>query len=222
MSNPVSAGQALAARHRRRAEPDSTSSVLNYAESPRLNDWTLRSALVRLAQPEPTRAGAVLELVRRCDAALHPMIRSFEAETVLCDRHLTMDSLTDEDPAESASGDAGAGGDGDAGTPGRYPDARVVDLARLALDMPDEIGAVVDTYGEETELSEEERLALPLVEVALKLDALGDLLADWAGGVGGQPAPLEQLDRICADTFARLEDIGVPREQGPPRGRGRG
>jgi hypothetical protein len=44
--------------------------LVHYAESTREGDWSLRSALVRLAQPEPVRAGAVLELVRRCDASL--------------------------------------------------------------------------------------------------------------------------------------------------------
>lgn len=44
--------------------------LLHYAESTREGDWSLRSALVRLAQSEPVRASAVLELVRRCDASL--------------------------------------------------------------------------------------------------------------------------------------------------------
>ena len=46
--------------------------LVHYAETTRKGDWSLRSALVRLAQPEPVRAGAVLELVRRCDASLSP------------------------------------------------------------------------------------------------------------------------------------------------------
>lgn len=46
--------------------------VLDYGESPREGGWSLRSALVRYAQPEPLRASAVLELVRRTDGALHP------------------------------------------------------------------------------------------------------------------------------------------------------
>ncbi|MFP5320565.1 MAG: hypothetical protein ACLGIC_01825 [Acidimicrobiia bacterium] len=43
---------------------------VGFADAPRDRDWSLRSALVRFAQPEPTRAGAVLELVRRTDGAL--------------------------------------------------------------------------------------------------------------------------------------------------------
>lgn len=44
--------------------------LVGFADAPRDQDWSLRSALVRFAQPEPTRAGAVLELVRRTDGAL--------------------------------------------------------------------------------------------------------------------------------------------------------
>lgn len=49
---------------------DDLSAIVEYAERPRVGEWSLRSALVRYAQPEPTRAGAVLELVRRTDGAL--------------------------------------------------------------------------------------------------------------------------------------------------------
>lgn len=52
--------------------------LLAYAEAPRQGDWSLRSALVRYAQPEPQRASAVLELIRRTDGALHPHARRLE------------------------------------------------------------------------------------------------------------------------------------------------
>jgi len=51
------------------AGPEDRPSV-GFADSPRDADWSLRAALVRFAQPEPVRAGAVLELVRRTDGAL--------------------------------------------------------------------------------------------------------------------------------------------------------
>jgi len=44
--------------------------TLGIGDVPRRDDWTLRAAIVRFAQPEPVRAGAVLELVRRTDGAL--------------------------------------------------------------------------------------------------------------------------------------------------------
>ena len=52
-------------------EPPELAQLLDYAERPRTNDWTLRSALVRYAQPEPARVGAILELVRRIEWNLH-------------------------------------------------------------------------------------------------------------------------------------------------------
>lgn len=44
--------------------------LAGFDEAPGSAGWTLRSALVRFAQPEPDRASAVLEVVRRIDAAL--------------------------------------------------------------------------------------------------------------------------------------------------------
>ena len=47
-----------------------TADLLNYAERPRVGDWSLRSALVRFAQPEPEAAAELLRAVRRLDAVL--------------------------------------------------------------------------------------------------------------------------------------------------------
>jgi hypothetical protein len=38
-------------------EIDRSVSLLSYAELPRIDDWSLRSVLTRLAQPEPVRSG---------------------------------------------------------------------------------------------------------------------------------------------------------------------
>lgn len=59
-------------------EIDETNSIINYAEAPRHQNWTMRSALVRLAQPHPLRSEAVLQLVRRLDAALKPFVRDLQ------------------------------------------------------------------------------------------------------------------------------------------------
>lgn len=56
--------------------------LADYAERPRVGDWTLRSALVRHAQRAPVAASAVLELIRRTDGALHPYRRSLERSPV--------------------------------------------------------------------------------------------------------------------------------------------
>lgn len=173
---------------------------MGYAESPRSGDWSLRSALVRLAQPEPVRAGAVLELVRRCDGALHPYVRALESTTVWCDRSLTIDTVGDE--------------------PGRpHPDSRASDLARLVRSSPDDLDAVLAGYTALAPLSDDERGALPLLLVALDLDELGDVLAGWADA-GPHDPPLGVVDEVCARVFDELGSLGVPRETGPPR-RGR-
>lgn len=52
--------------------PPELARLVDYAERPRVGDWSLRAALVRYAQPHPRRVAAVLELVRRMEAALHP------------------------------------------------------------------------------------------------------------------------------------------------------
>ncbi len=50
--------------------------IIGFSEVPHAGNWTLRSALVRLAQPEPLRAEAILQIVRRLDAALKPFEKS--------------------------------------------------------------------------------------------------------------------------------------------------
>ncbi|MBT8240045.1 MAG: hypothetical protein KJN63_02330 [Acidimicrobiia bacterium] len=75
---PTERAAELIVVHAKPVEVDEQNSILNYAESSRHGDWTLRSALVRLAQPQPLRSEAVLQLVRRLDAALKPVTRSLQ------------------------------------------------------------------------------------------------------------------------------------------------
>lgn len=170
----MTAGRQLGERHAHDEVADDDPSLLNYAESPRAGDWTLRSALVRLAQPEPVRAGAVLELVRRLDAALQ--------------------SVRDA--------------------------ARAVEIARLAAE-PSKLAAVVQGYESVCALSDEERAVLPLLLVAVELDQLAGVLAEWANGRKTGP-PVDVIDATVKAVFARLEELGVPQEQEPPNRRGRG
>ncbi len=78
----------LIAAHAKPVEVDEQNSILNYAEAPRVGDWTLRSALVRLAQPHPLRSEAVLQLVRRLDAAIRPMVRPLQQHGVTSQRSI--------------------------------------------------------------------------------------------------------------------------------------
>jgi hypothetical protein len=51
-------------------EPPELGRVVDFAERQRAGDWSLRSGLVRYAQPEPERVNQILDLVRRVEWAL--------------------------------------------------------------------------------------------------------------------------------------------------------
>lgn len=192
-------GRLLAGRHEqaRAAEVDQVNSLLNYPEAPHRGDWTLRSALVRLAQPEPERVATLLQLSRRLDAALHHVARALEKHAVVADRSL--------DPTDPAGPVAEA-----------VPDARAADIARLVAAGVDE-REVMAGYGSVAPLDREERLAVPILAVAVELERLAARLADWADA-GPEDPPIEEVDRVTAAAGARIEELGVPEETGPPPG----
>jgi hypothetical protein len=61
-------------------EPPELARLLDFAERPRADEWSLRAALVRYAQPEPERAARLLEVVRRAEGALHRHSKLLERE----------------------------------------------------------------------------------------------------------------------------------------------
>lgn len=203
-------GALLAERHNEEVAVSPELSLLNYAESSRVGDWSLRSALVRLAQPDPLRASAVVELIRRVDAALHPHVRALQRHGVLCDRALSRQQMHGEGSEWRFDGPAEP-----------VPDARTADLARLARTDPEVYDRALAAYESAIAepLGDEERECLPLLAVALQLDELADVLAGWASQ-GFLDPPLEAVDTIGRAVHAQLEELGVPQEQGPP-GRGR-
>ncbi|MGH1491015.1 MAG: hypothetical protein ACRBK7_16745 [Acidimicrobiales bacterium] len=202
-------GRTLGERHRTaaehgtaadKAEFDPSLSLLNYGEFPHEGDWTLRSALVRLAQPEPARVGAVLELVRRLDAPLHHVKRALEQHLTTCDRDVTVDNL------------AGAPLD-------PYRDIRTADLARLLATGVDDVELLAG-YEQQTPLDHEERVAVPLLAVAVQFEWLAQELTAWALA-GSEPPPIASVDRAVADVGAELDRLSVPVETGPPQRSGR-
>ena|GEM_PF-2316906 len=200
MIDGAALGAQLAERHQAGgpADLDRNGSLLNHAEVLREGDWSLRSALTRLAQPDPRRAGAVLDLMRRCDYALSHLQRGFEAHLAICDWSLRVD----------------AGRLPDAQRP--YSDGRVADLARLVRILPASADALVAGYQESSSgLSAEERHAIPLLVGVLALDELADVLAAWASR-GHVDPPLEFVDGTCERLAGYLDLIGVPLETGPP------
>jgi hypothetical protein len=54
---------------------DDVAQLLEFAERPRVQDWSLRAALTRYSQPEPKRVGDLLEVVRRIELAVKPHVR---------------------------------------------------------------------------------------------------------------------------------------------------
>ena len=195
-------GRALAERHAEPVEPRPEHSLLNYAEMPRGDDWSMRSALVRFAQPQPVRSGQLLELVRRLDAVLHHVARPLEKRTVLCDRSIG---------AAIAAGSVTAPTD-------PYPDTRTADLARVGREIPDGLPTLVAAYTAVIALDPEELGALPLLGIALEFDALAEVLTDWAVDVS-DPPPAGAVDATCTIVGTRMDELGVPVEEYPP-GRG--
>ncbi len=61
-------------------EPPELARLLDFAERPRVGDWSLRSALTRYAQPQPQRVSDVLELVRWLEFALRPQLKAVERD----------------------------------------------------------------------------------------------------------------------------------------------
>lgn len=61
-------------------EPAELAALLDYQERPRVDDWSLRAALTRYAQPQPQRVGDLLEVVRRIEFALGSYRKTVEAD----------------------------------------------------------------------------------------------------------------------------------------------
>jgi hypothetical protein len=141
-------------------EPPELAQLVDFAERPRVDDWSLRSALVRYAQPQPQRVQALLESVRRLDFTLGKHRKTIEK-------------------------------------------------------TGPELWATLQSGADDGEL-------VALLRVATEIDELGDVLAKWALDPD-QAQPNDAVDRVVAGTSARLDALGVAREEGPPPGRrGRG
>lgn len=187
-------GRELATFHRDGEAPDDGIRLAAFAESPRAGDWSLRAALVRYAQPEPSRASAVLELIRRTDGAVKPFHRVLDSTECATDPGL---AAPERSPAPRV-------------------DARAADLARVAVRSPEQLDRVVAEYESVERLAPEERSVIPLLAVAVELDALGDVLATWAID-RRRPRPDAEVDAIARRAFTRLGALGVAREERPPR-----
>lgn len=61
-------------------QPPELAQLVDFAERPRCDDWSLRAALTRYAQPEPKRVGDLLEVVRWLEYGLRPHLKTVQRD----------------------------------------------------------------------------------------------------------------------------------------------
>lgn len=131
-------------------EPPELARLVEVAEWARVDDWSLRSALVRYAQPQPGRASTILGLVRRIEAALHPQAKLLRAEG----------------PAIWAAV-------GDGGGPTTGPKGFVVALLRVS-QLLDGLGDTLAAWAVDPSAPRpDDEVDAVTAEVARRLDAMG-------------------------------------------------
>jgi hypothetical protein len=131
-------------------EPPALAQLVDFAERPRTQDWSLRGALVRYAQPQPQRVNDLLDLVRRTDWALGQ-------HAGVLQRH---------GPAvwEALDGDA---------APSDREQAQVVKLLRVVMEL-DRIGDVLAGWAVDISADRPDAAVdAAIQEVGTRLDAIG-------------------------------------------------
>lgn len=132
-------------------EPPELARLIDFAERPRLEDWSMRAALVRYAQPQPQRVNDLLDLVRRLEWSLGKA-------KALIDRE-GHDIWHDLDSGDEDSGSEEFD--------------HVVDLLRAAREL-DHLGDVLAAWAVDISTSRPDgEVDEVLVDVAARLEALG-------------------------------------------------
>jgi hypothetical protein len=131
-------------------EPPELAQLLDFAERPRVDDWSLRAALVRYAQPEPERAAGLLDVLRRVEGALHR-----HGKLLGSDGPAICATLSDDPPSPTGS----------------HSDVTALLLATAELDeLGDELATwAVNRAGERPDTEVDE----VVTDVAHRLDTLG-------------------------------------------------
>lgn len=129
--------------------PAALARLVDFAERPRTQNWSLRAALVRYAQPAPQRVNDILDLVRRTEWAIGQHARLLQR-----DGAELWDAL-----------------DGDT-VPGDGERAQLVELLRVASEL-DRLGDIladwaVDITGDRPDA----QVDATIEHVAIRLDAL--------------------------------------------------
>jgi len=131
-------------------EPPELARVLDFAERPRTDDWSLRSGLVRYAQPDPVRVNLILELVRRVEWALKPRMKTIEREGTELWAALSEDTSQSDDD-----------------------NAALVELLRTTVQL-DRLGDLVAAWAVDPRAERPDAEVDALTsDVAQRLDALG-------------------------------------------------
>jgi hypothetical protein len=130
-------------------EPPELGLLLDFAERPRTDDWSLRAALTRYAQPQPQRVSDVLEVVRWIEFAIRPQLAAIGKDGAA---------------VWQALGSAEAGGSA----------SPVVELLRLMVEL-DRLGDVLATWAADPKASERPDATVDTVvaDVARRLNELG-------------------------------------------------
>ena len=105
----------------------------------------------------------------------------------------------------------------------------ILNLLRRIEGTLDQHAAILEREGEalwhelddDTVSSPEHAEVVGVLRAARELDRLGDILATWAIDRAGV-RPDAEVDSVVADVAGRLEALGIPEEERPPRPRGRG
>jgi hypothetical protein len=127
-------------------KPPELARLVDFSERARTDDWSLRSALVRYAQPQPQRVNDILDHVRRVEWALGKQSKRVEKDGAALWAALE------------------AGDDGD----------DVVALLRAAREL-DELGDVVVAWAVDRKAapSPDATVDAVVADVGARLDALG-------------------------------------------------
>jgi hypothetical protein len=130
-------------------EPPALARLLDFAERPRVEDWSLRAALVRYASPQPQRVNDLLDLVRRLEWALGK-----HAATLERDGEELWNALRD-------------------GTGSSAEQTYVVELLRAAREL-DQLGDVLAAWAVDISADRPDaQVDAVIVDVAERLERLG-------------------------------------------------
>ena len=131
-------------------QPPALASLVDFAERPRVHDWSLRASLVRYAQPQPQRVNDLLELVRRIESTLGRNTAVLER-----DGPALWDAMEDTAPSPTA------------------PHAQLVGLLRATRELDDLGDALAAWAVNRSGVRPDAEVDRAIASVAQQLDALG-------------------------------------------------